>query len=450
MTERPKQTTDHSVASTAAVAGVAESAINVSSSVTTPTPAKPLRPRQPSIHQIYKQPAPIRTFPFPTLTGNPLSLVHLAVAWLRQSLFPPPAEPSVVHTAYWDHETRTLVVTDEDSMAALWRQGFYGKGNLSRSEPNWLKREEIRQGVARGRVSEVNTDKRREDRVRAKWERARLEQEALEQQRLEESRLLAEPAAVILSSETASITLLPPIGPLQLLALPNSHLELAAHSRTMRSEDSMYGTDLSVDESGASGNDDAESNTTVSSDSATLKRRKSVRFSPKVESTVFQHTDPPSPPQSVSSSSLKTEFPLSSNGVVTVEAGPGPSGSNGSSQSKTAAEAVAAVEVTVVNKEHLQLAPQEAFFLAFALGALRVVDTTTQAVIPTRDLFTLLRQHSYFPPRMPQGLQLDDPFLVNYAVYHHFRSLGWVPRPGIKFGVDCKSHSPPVSSWQIY
>lgn len=30
----------------------------------------------------------------------------------------------------------------------------------------------------------------------------------------------------------------------------------------------------------------------------------------------------------------------------------------------------------------------------------------------------------------------DDGFLVNYAVYHHFRSLGWVPRPGIKFAVD--------------
>jgi tRNA-splicing endonuclease subunit Sen2 len=30
----------------------------------------------------------------------------------------------------------------------------------------------------------------------------------------------------------------------------------------------------------------------------------------------------------------------------------------------------------------------------------------------------------------------DDQFLLNYAAYHHFRSLGWVVRPGIKFGVD--------------
>lgn len=32
--------------------------------------------------------------------------------------------------------------------------------------------------------------------------------------------------------------------------------------------------------------------------------------------------------------------------------------------------------------------------------------------------------------------RFDNPFLVNYAVYHHFRSLGWVVKSGIKFCVD--------------
>jgi tRNA-splicing endonuclease subunit Sen2 len=32
--------------------------------------------------------------------------------------------------------------------------------------------------------------------------------------------------------------------------------------------------------------------------------------------------------------------------------------------------------------------------------------------------------------------RFDNPFLVNYAVYHHFRSLGWVVKGGIKFCVD--------------
>lgn len=437
MAELHNQMPDQSVTSSTAANTSAEPAKDVSS-LTTSSPVKSSKPRHPSIHEIYKQPAPLRTFPFPTLTNNPLSLVHLAATWLRQLLSPPPAEPSVVHTAYWDNETRTISVTDEKSMEALWQQGFYGKGNLSRSEPNWLKREKIRQGVAQGKVSEANTEKRREDRIRAKWERARVEQEALERQRLEESRLLAAAAAAAVEQPAAlaGLRLLPPVGPLELLALPNSHVELAAYSRASRSEENFDESGLSVNGSGSSGNDDAESNTTVSSDSAELKRRKSVRFSPNVESTIFQHTDPPSPPRSVSSSSLKAETVPASNGTVTSEMASALSAPQTSP--KAAVEALATVETTVINKEHLQLALEEAFFLTFALGALKVVDTATQAVIPTRDLFTLLRQHSYFPPRMPEALQPDDPFLVNYVVYHHFRSLGWVPRPGVKFGVDCR------------
>jgi len=34
------------------------------------------------------------------------------------------------------------------------------------------------------------------------------------------------------------------------------------------------------------------------------------------------------------------------------------------------------------------------------------------------------------------ALRPDAPFLVNYVVYHHYRSLGWVIKSGIKFCVD--------------
>lgn len=30
----------------------------------------------------------------------------------------------------------------------------------------------------------------------------------------------------------------------------------------------------------------------------------------------------------------------------------------------------------------------------------------------------------------------DDPFMLSYVAYHHYRSLGWVVRSGVKFGVD--------------
>jgi tRNA-splicing endonuclease subunit Sen2 len=162
-----------------------------------------------------------------------------------------------------------------------------------------------------------------------------------------------------------------------------------------------------------------------------LKRRKSVRFSPTVESTTFLHSDPPSPGRSA--------------GVQSTSAAPAPAPPNGG----TVPEATSASPpekvlipapdsaAEIENKEHFQLAPEEAFFLAFSLGALKVVDPVTGSPISTENLLSLFRSHSYFTPRAaPSGLRPDDPFLIHYAVYHHFRSLGWVPRHGIKFGVD--------------
>ena len=30
----------------------------------------------------------------------------------------------------------------------------------------------------------------------------------------------------------------------------------------------------------------------------------------------------------------------------------------------------------------------------------------------------------------------DNPFFLNYISYHHYRSLGWVVKPGTKFCID--------------
>lgn len=90
----------------------------------------------------------------------------------------------------------------------------------------------------------------------------------------------------------------------------------------------------------------------------------------------------------------------------------------------------------IVNQEHLQLTTEEAFFLVYGLGILEIREHNASEIIPTASLFSIFRQQSYFPPRPALDLQPDDPFLLSYAVYHHFRSLGWVVRPGIKFAVD--------------
>ena len=103
---------------------------------------------------------------------------------------------------------------------------------------------------------------------------------------------------------------------------------------------------------------------------------------------------------------------------------------------KRMGQEVEAEAPAIENQEHLQLNPSEAFFLSYALGIVQIRDQATSALLPTEALFTLFRQQSYFPPREPRDLCPDDPFLLQYVAYHHFRSLGWVVRPGIKFAVD--------------
>ena len=92
--------------------------------------------------------------------------------------------------------------------------------------------------------------------------------------------------------------------------------------------------------------------------------------------------------------------------------------------------------ITIENQEHLQLTLEEALFLSYGLGILLISDPSTATPISIHSLLTLSRQSSYFPPLAPHDLHSDDPFLLSYVVYHHFRSLGWVVRPGIKFAVD--------------
>lgn len=87
-------------------------------------------------------------------------------------------------------------------------------------------------------------------------------------------------------------------------------------------------------------------------------------------------------------------------------------------------------EVEVLeNQEHLQLTPQEAFFLSYGLGVLDIRSP------PPNDSHSLGNAPSLLKLFAPT-LAPSEPFLLNYAVYHHFRALGWVVRPGIKFGVD--------------
>ncbi|KAI2629310.1 hypothetical protein GGS26DRAFT_560173 [Hypomontagnella submonticulosa] len=397
-------------------------------------------PRGPPLHQLYALPVPIRTFPLPSFyPSNPISLFHLVYAWMSQLVSSPPIEPAVIYEGIWSPETRSVQIKDSKSIRALWEQGFFGKGNYSRSEPNWLKREQVRRGKHNGHVAEDLTAKRREERKMMKWDRARKEQEAIQRTRLLEAWVA-------------------PVGPMELLALPNSQRDLyptylndSVNGRStkdpvtngvasvdgMIDDSTLNGTPLPVDTNSA----DTVVNTAAEKDTSPAlgmnghsspprtptdgtKARKSVRFSPKVESTTYKLSDPPSPLNG-----------LQTNGSATLSQPTELGLSEPLIEHSASTEKSSELDAEIVDREHLQLCMEEAFYLIFALGALAVLDPVTSKPYSASELFTLFRQTSYMPPGKVD-LQPDDPFLIHYAVYHHFRSLGWVTRPGIKFGVD--------------
>ncbi|GAA5806254.1 tRNA intron endonuclease [Helicostylum pulchrum] len=75
------------------------------------------------------------------------------------------------------------------------------------------------------------------------------------------------------------------------------------------------------------------------------------------------------------------------------------------------------------NVESFQLDLCEAFFLVYALNSLIIKSTNQKSLLSIDDCWSLF-------------CKADNSFHVNYVVYHFYRSLGWVPKNGSKFGVD--------------
>ncbi|MFT7801386.1 tRNA-splicing endonuclease subunit Sen2 isoform X4 [Arapaima gigas] len=71
--------------------------------------------------------------------------------------------------------------------------------------------------------------------------------------------------------------------------------------------------------------------------------------------------------------------------------------------------------------EYLQLSLEEAFFLVYALGCLSVYYNEKPLTIASLwEMFCLAQPN----------------FDMTYAAYHYFRSKGWVPKTGLKYGTD--------------
>nr|POE87548.1 putative trna-splicing endonuclease subunit sen2 [Quercus suber] len=350
-----------------------------------PNPSVSLPPRAPQKRQpkkkgpnynhIHKDPLPLQTHPLPAFhPSNPLSLLRVAYIYLSQLLSPPSSRLSEGCVGYFSPETRSVHITDPKHIRALWEMGFFGKGLLSRSEPSWLDREKARIKAERGGggTAEEATGRRREERRLFKLERARLEAERIKRQRAVE--------------EGGD-------GP------QTSHLE------------------------------DEPQNTAANNDS--LSAAKAIPNSdpaaiPEAKSGTGRIPDA----EIVSSAAPKVSAQLTSVEAHMDEAMPD--------------DDSAAVEVDITNHEHLQLSLEEAFFLRYSLGALDIHANTPMPTmspqayeLSTANLLLLFSNYSTFPPTPADSiLPPDAPFLLHYVVYHHFRSLGWVVRPGTKFSVD--------------
>ncbi|XP_045407395.1 tRNA-splicing endonuclease subunit Sen2 isoform X2 [Lemur catta] len=71
--------------------------------------------------------------------------------------------------------------------------------------------------------------------------------------------------------------------------------------------------------------------------------------------------------------------------------------------------------------EYLQLSLEEAFFLVYALGCL--------SIYYEKEPLTIVKLWKAFSVVQPT-------FRTTYMAYHYFRSKGWVPKVGLKYGTD--------------
>ncbi|PVG03155.1 hypothetical protein CPB86DRAFT_749246 [Serendipita vermifera] len=257
--------------------------------------------------------------------GQPLPRVT-PVSWWTKALeflgLQAATEPDEAVVGVMDVASHAVWIYDEESQMTLWRRGFFGKGNLSRSEPTWLRREinrlRIQKGGGKELTAEELTAKRREVRRRFKHQRA----EAM--------------AAAEAEAETAF-----------------------AHN--------------------------PESLPVVTT---VIPSTQTAKLNQQLQQLLVKGEGEPLPELA------EDEVPE--------------------------------------NLEHLQLSPQEAFFLAWTVGCLHIFDEATGQRIALPRLWEICLQSSPYD----RGHRVDNPFLIQYVVYHHFRSLGWVVKTGIKFCVD--------------
>ncbi|WVR05641.1 hypothetical protein IAU60_002663 [Kwoniella sp. DSM 27419] len=365
----------------------------------------------------YGNPLPILPPQPPTYKGQPPSVLSSYISSLSPSSWASSSKSKIeVPQAFgtFDPITRSVWVEDEYSKDVLFCRGFFGKGSLSRSEPSWRER---RVGLLKGGATlaaEQMREKRRLERKQFKIDRAQAMLEAAKQ------------AEAIITAAGGSSSQAGTPGPSSSLDLPS---ELGQRGETAPGEE----VDEGLPE--RSGSPTPSTKTSAPIDPTSLTAQTFLVRPTRPDATrnrgrkAFRRRPPPA-------------------------AGPG---ADGTATATAPAHAPAPVpepaeeeigvaeedlfdESIVEDMEHLQLSLEEAIFLSLGLGVLKVMDPFKQSYPPfgpsLLSLFLTPPSMSAMDLSTPTPMLPDDPVLVSYVAYHHFRSIGWVVKDGIKFCCD--------------
>ncbi|CBQ71143.1 related to tRNA splicing endonuclease beta subunit [Sporisorium reilianum SRZ2] len=316
-------------------------------------------------------------------------------------------------SVFYDQQLQTIWVEDMDEgIRLLWQRGFFGKGNLSRSEPTWRQRKvnEI-DALRKGRMTaEQLTQQRREERKALKIERAR--------------------AAVRAGQQL----------PDGILALGGEITEAdrapgASHDLLMADIERQVEAQLDDEDAADLDTADTKTETTglwtgqeeVPDIVPGVARIKGLKyFAEEVKATQAR--------KAAQTAKDEDEKALLA------------------ATSETQTDADDTADIDVVDVERMQLSLVEAFFLSAMFGCLDIRSGEVSKgarLLDLEEFYTGCLQSS-----LPQTLldlrdrglaerhleklyaRPDNPFLINYVAYHHFRSLGWVVKTGIKFCAD--------------
>ncbi|KAI0825894.1 hypothetical protein BC629DRAFT_1451400 [Irpex lacteus] len=288
-------------------------------------------PRRQQNNKLYSHPLPLLLVPPPRTRTSLVTSRVLGLCGFSSITVENPHCEGVL-----DRATKSVWVTNKKDAMILWRRGFFGKGDLSRSEPSWYTRQvnarkEAAASGGKSLTSEEIREKRRAERKQFKLDRARALAQAAEEaenafKEGRQANVVAIPSGATWKPQQSSVAE-------HVQAVPEAFLE----------------------------EEDEE---------------------------------------------LKEEEPLE-------------------------------------DVEHLQLTLQEAFFLIWNFDCLTVFDPSFDEALTLEHIWDAC-QEAHWPSLPPSSLEalyayagrFDNPFLVNYVAYHHYRSLGWVVKGGIKFCVD--------------